>query len=168
MGQGVLVPVATWIDRRDLDADPREPRSYDDGKTPGLSRTASRCVLLIIAFACSRLAYDHPDCGPNFPSWVGVDGVSASHSVPFQNVMRYRLHSVTRPAQGAPWLCGPVSRRVCYFVEASRRNAVSQASWGDAFGRVRFVIPSAGDLTHRDAGVVEHRPVGQVEVLVEL
>jgi len=27
-----------------------------------------------------------------------------------------RLHSVARLTQRVPWLCGPASRRVCYFV----------------------------------------------------
>ena len=30
------------------------------------------------------------------------------------------LHSATRLTQGAPWLCGPVLRRVCYFVGRRR------------------------------------------------
>jgi hypothetical protein len=60
----------------------------------------------------------------------GVGDVSATQSVPFQNDIRSRLHSVARPAHGAPWLCGPASRRVCHFVEAGRKDAVSQASGG--------------------------------------
>ena len=61
-------------------------------------------------------------------SRADVGGVSGTQSVPFQNVMRQRLHSATRLTQGVPWLCGPASRRVCYFVEAGRMNAVSHAS----------------------------------------
>jgi hypothetical protein len=69
----------------------------------------------------------------------GVGGASGTHSVPFQNVMRQRLHSATRLTQGVPWLCGPASRRVCYFVEASRRNAVSPRV-KDARGGYGFAI----------------------------
>src|SRR6476620_3039355 len=31
------------------------------------------------------------------------------------------LHSATRLTHGVPWLCGPASRRVCYFVGSGRR-----------------------------------------------
>ncbi len=57
------------------------------------------------------------------PRWVGVGEFSGTQSVPFQNVIRHRLHSATRLTQGVPWLCGPASRRVCYFEEATRRKS---------------------------------------------
>jgi hypothetical protein len=60
----------------------------------------------------------------------GVGEVSATQSVPFQNDIRSRLHSVARPAHGAPWLCGPASRRVCHFVEAGRRMRSAKRQGG--------------------------------------
>jgi hypothetical protein len=50
-------------------------------------------------------------------------GLSGSQRSPFQNMER-ELLSATRLTQGVPWLCGPASRRVCYFVEASASLAV--------------------------------------------
>lgn len=57
---------------------------------------------------------------------AGGAGVSETQAVPFQNVIRYRLHSAARPAQGAPWLCGPASRRGCLFVDARIHSWAAQ------------------------------------------
>ena len=37
------------------------------------------------------------------------------------------LHSAARLTQRVPWLCGPASRRVCYFVEADPRPGSTRA-----------------------------------------
>ena len=49
---------------------------------------------------------------------------SGIQRLPSQN-MSWALLSATRLATRAPWLCGPASRRVCYFEEAGRMPAVS-------------------------------------------
>jgi hypothetical protein len=60
---------------------------------------------------------------------------------PFQYMLR--LRSATRLTQGVPWLCGPASRRVCYFGEAGLADAVSQVSMRcDALARIRRTILS--------------------------
>jgi len=69
---------------------------------------------------------------------AGAGGVSGTHSVPFQNVMRQRLRSATRLTQRVPWLCGPASRRVCYFVEADG----GQPRRAQRFSNVRRASPS--------------------------
>jgi hypothetical protein len=51
----------------------------------------------------------------------------STHPEPFQNI-RSCLRSATRLASRAPWLCGPASRRVCYFVETGQSMAVSPTS----------------------------------------
>ena len=56
----------------------------------------------------------------------------STQRVPSQNIVR--LRSATRLTRRVPWLCGPASRRVCYFVEAGRVNAVSHASMCNAPG----------------------------------
>jgi hypothetical protein len=45
--------------------------------------------------------------------------VSGTHRVPSQKANAV-LRSATRLTLGVPWLCGPASRRVCYFVEADQ------------------------------------------------
>jgi hypothetical protein len=55
------------------------------------------------------------------PARGGVGVRSSIQRVPFQNMIR--LRSATRLTLRAPWLCGPASRRVCYFVEVSWKNA---------------------------------------------
>src|SRR4051794_28113756 len=46
---------------------------------------------------------------------TSLTGVSRTHRFPSQKG-NVALHSATRLTQGVPWLCGPVSRRVCSFV----------------------------------------------------
>jgi hypothetical protein len=52
----------------------------------------------------------------------GVGGFSSTHLVPSQKA-NLLLRSATRLTQGVPWLCGPASRRVCYFVGGGTADA---------------------------------------------
>jgi hypothetical protein len=52
------------------------------------------------------------------------------HRLPWRSICRPR--STTRLTLRVPWLCGPASRRVCFFEEAGRMKAVSHASLCDA------------------------------------
>ena len=47
---------------------------------------------------------------------VGAERLDAHQSSGFRPRTWESLHSATRLTQGVPWLCGPASRRVCYFV----------------------------------------------------
>ena len=102
---------------------PRVAESVIDGPeasvaAEGTAYTASEANMMNVAsHAATRVA----------PARRWFAAVSGTQSVPFQNVIRHRLHSATRLTQGVPWLCGPASRRVCYFVEAGRLRTVSQA-----------------------------------------
>src|SRR5207253_9220258 len=69
---------------------------------------------------------------------AGGPGVSGAQAVPFQNVIRYRLHSAARPAQGAPWLCGPASRRGCLFVDARIDSWAAEVWTGRMINRGRL------------------------------
>jgi hypothetical protein len=72
------------------------------------------------------------------------DGASREgriHRYPSQKAIA-RLHSVTRLTRGVPWLCGPVSRRVCYFVDrtwAGAREACHESA-------TRRLIPATGSF----------------------
>ena len=60
---------------------------------------------------------------------------SATQRVPSQKDMLW-LRSATRLTARVPWLCGPASRRVCYFGEAGRSVGCGQPSvGGDALER---------------------------------
>jgi hypothetical protein len=79
----------------------------------GRSRTGMRRMIGIVA------AMSRSRCGRRVGG-VGIGACPSIQRVPSQNV-NVVSHSATRLAQRAPWLCGPASRRVCYFVGRSAK-----------------------------------------------
>ena len=94
-------------------------------KVNGTTRLASKTTRIARDAKSTRR---RGDCGARgAASWTQADPSQKANAV---------LHSATRLAARAPWLCDPASRRVCLFV-ARRPNGTAADHWSGARLRVR-------------------------------